>query len=102
MSGQPQARHFLTTLDLAQTQLYHFTTIVISGTGFFTDGISLVMKLIGRRYYTIPGSSSPGVLPPNVARLVSGVTIVGTLTGQLYFDWLGDKMAENSLWNDLR
>jgi hypothetical protein len=60
MSGQPQARHFLTTLDLAQTQLYHFTTIV------------------------------------------SGVTIVGTITGQLYFDWLGDKMAENSLWNDLR
>ncbi|KAJ4778196.1 phosphate transporter 1 [Rhynchospora pubera] len=103
MSSQQQPHDVLSTLDAAKTQLYHFTTIIIAGMGFFTDAydlfcISLVTKLIGRLYYTIPGSSSPGTLPPNVAAAVSGVAIVGTLTGQLFFGWLGDKMGRKKVY----
>ncbi|CAF1987212.1 unnamed protein product [Brassica napus] len=34
----------LKALDLAKTQLYHFTTIVIAGMGFFTDAYDLFCK----------------------------------------------------------
>ncbi|KAJ6431294.1 hypothetical protein OIU84_018728 [Salix udensis] len=64
--------------------------------GFFTDAydlfcISLVTKLLGRIYYTKPGAPKPGTLPPNVAAAVNGVALCGTLAGQLFFGWLGDK-----------
>ncbi|CBI23636.3 unnamed protein product, partial [Vitis vinifera] len=63
----------LSALDLARTQLYHFTAIVIAGMGFFTDAydlfsISLVTKLLGRIYY------------------------------HLFFGWLGDKMGRKSVY----
>ncbi|KAG9154856.1 hypothetical protein Leryth_023915 [Lithospermum erythrorhizon] len=46
----------LNALDVAKTQLYHFTAIVVAGMGFFTDAydlfsISIVTKLLGRLYY---------------------------------------------------
>jgi len=68
----------LNALDVAKTQLYHFTAIVIAGMGFFTDAydlftISLVTKLLGRIYYYNPESSTPGSLPPNVSAAVNGV-----------------------------
>lgn len=93
----------LTALDTAKTQLYHFTAIVIAGMGFFTDAydlfsISLVTKLLGRLYYTHPGSLKPGTLPPNVSSSVSGVALVGTLAGQLFFGWLGDKMGRKRVY----
>ncbi|KAJ4759827.1 phosphate transporter 1 [Rhynchospora pubera] len=93
----------LSALDLAKTQWYHFTAIVIAGMGFFTDAydlfsISLVTKLLGRIYYYEPGSSTPGTLPPNVSAAVNGVAFCGTLSGQLFFGWLGDKMGRKRVY----
>lgn len=93
----------LNALDVAKTQLYHFTAIVIAGMGFFTDAydlfcISLVTKLLGRIYYYRPDSADPGSLPPNVAAAVNGVAFCGTLSGQLFFGWLGDKMGRKRVY----
>ncbi|KAL1329682.1 hypothetical protein AAHE18_12G058800 [Arachis hypogaea] len=87
----------LNALDAAKTQWYHFTAIVIAGMGFFTDAydlfcISLVTKLLGRLYY-YDGSDNPGSLPSNVSSAINGVAFCGTLVGQLFFGWLGDKMG---------
>uniref|UniRef100_N1R3J2 H(+)/Pi cotransporter n=1 Tax=Aegilops tauschii TaxID=37682 RepID=N1R3J2_AEGTA len=95
--------HVLSALDGAKTQWYHFTAIIVAGMGFFTDAydlfcISLVTKLIGRIYYTVPGSSRPGSLPPTVSAVVNGVAFVGTLSGQLFFGWLGDKVGRKSVY----
>ncbi|CAN1244912.1 Probable inorganic phosphate transporter 1-7 [Linum grandiflorum] len=64
--------------------------------GFFTDAydlfcISLVTKLLGRIYY-------PGTLPPNVSAAVNGVALCGTLAGQLFFGWLGDKLGRKKVY----
>nr|XP_016497090.1 PREDICTED: probable inorganic phosphate transporter 1-7 isoform X1 [Nicotiana tabacum] len=93
----------LNALDVAKTQLYHFTTIVIAGMGFFTDAydlfsISLVTKLLGRLYYTKSDLLKPGTLPPTVSASVTGVALVGTLAGQLFFGWLGDKMGRKTVY----
>ncbi|KAL3648784.1 Low affinity inorganic phosphate transporter 1 [Castilleja foliolosa] len=93
----------LNALDVAKTQLYHFTAIIIAGMGFFTDAydlfsISLVARLLGRIYYTKPGAPKPGTLPPNVSSSVTGVALVGTLAGQLFFGWLGDKMGRKKVY----
>ncbi|GJM84674.1 hypothetical protein PR202_ga00367 [Eleusine coracana subsp. coracana] len=93
----------LTTLDQAKTQWYHFMAIVIAGMGFFTDAydlfcISLVSKLLGRLYYSEPNSPNPGSLPPNVSAAVNGVALCGTLAGQLFFGWLGDKLGRKSVY----
>ncbi|KAD6120076.1 hypothetical protein R6Q59_001607 [Mikania micrantha] len=92
----------LHALDLAKTQWYHFTAIVIAGMGFFTDAydlfcISLVTKLLGRIYY-FKGKEDPGTLPPNVAAAVNSVAFVGTLSGQLFFGWLGDKLGRKKVY----
>ncbi|RZB85057.1 probable inorganic phosphate transporter 1-3 [Glycine soja] len=93
----------LNALDVAKTQWYHFTAIVIAGMGFFTDAydlfcISLVTKLLGRLYYTEPGAAKPGTLPPRVQASVTGVALCGTLAGQLFFGWLGDKMGRKRVY----
>ncbi|KAF8377036.1 hypothetical protein HHK36_030408 [Tetracentron sinense] len=93
----------LNALDVAKTQWYHFTAILISGMGFFTDAydlfcISLVTKLLGRIYYHVDGSSKPGTLPPNVAAAVNGVALCGTLAGQLFFGWLGDYLGRKRVY----
>ncbi|KAM7462546.1 hypothetical protein LguiA_030667 [Lonicera macranthoides] len=93
----------LNALDVAKTQLYHFTAIVIAGMGFFTDAydlfcISLVTKLLGRIYYHHEADGKPGTLPPNVAAAVNGVAFCGTLAGQLFFGWLGDKMGRKRVY----
>ncbi|MBA0710574.1 hypothetical protein Golax_009852 [Gossypium laxum] len=85
----------LNALDVAKTQWYHFTAIIIAGMGFFTDAydlfcISLVTKLLGRIYYHKEGDSTPGTLPSNVSAAINGVAFCGTLAGQLFFCWLGD------------
>ncbi|RCV29417.1 hypothetical protein SETIT_6G012100v2 [Setaria italica] len=84
----------LSALDAAKTQRYHFTAIIVAGMGFFTDAydlfcISLVTKLLGRIYYTDTTKPDPGSLPPDVA-------FCGTLAGQLFFGWLGDKLGRKS------
>jgi len=93
----------LNALDVAKTQWYHFTAIVIAGMGFFTDSydlfcISLVTKLLGRIYYTHPNSTSPGSLPANWTSAVTGVAFCGTLSGQLFFGWLGDKLGRKKVY----
>ncbi|CAL0299680.1 unnamed protein product [Lupinus luteus] len=93
----------LNALDVAKTQWYHFTAIIIAGMGFFTDAydlfcISLVTKLLGRIYYHHDGAEKPGSLPPSVAAAVNGVAFVGTLSGQLFFGWLGDKMGRKKVY----
>jgi PHS family inorganic phosphate transporter-like MFS transporter len=105
MAGEQQQRnmHVLSALDAAKTQWYHFTAIIVAGMGFFTDAydlfcISLVTKLLGRIYYTVDGSPNPGSLPPNVSAAVNGVAFVGTLSGQLFFGCLGDKVGRKSVY----
>ncbi|KAK9724333.1 hypothetical protein RND81_05G065000 [Saponaria officinalis] len=98
-----QQLEVLNALDVAKTQWYHFTTIVIAGMGFFTDAydlfcISLVTKLMGRIYYQVEDSKNPGTLPINVAAAVSGMALCGTLAGQLFFGWLGDKMGRKKVY----
>ncbi|XP_019180736.1 PREDICTED: inorganic phosphate transporter 1-4-like [Ipomoea nil] len=93
----------LDALDVARTQWYHFTAIVIAGMGFFTDAydlfcISLVTKLLGRIYYHVDGAPKPGSLPPKVSAAVNGVALCGTLAGQLFFGWLGDKMGRKKVY----
>ncbi|KAF8016476.1 hypothetical protein BT93_H1866 [Corymbia citriodora subsp. variegata] len=93
----------LNALDVAKTQYYHFTAIVIAGMGFFTDAydlfsISLVTKLLGRIYYFDPKSAKPGAMPINVASAVNGVALCGTLAGQLFFGWLGDKLGRKRVY----
>lgn len=93
----------LNALDVAKTQWYHFTAIIIAGMGFFTDAydlfcISLVTKILGRIYYHKDGSDHPGSLPSNVAAAVNGVAFCGTLAGQLFFGWLGDKMGRKKVY----
>nr|AFK39350.1 unknown [Lotus japonicus] len=93
----------LNALDVAKTQWYHFTAIVIAGMGFFTDAydlfcISLVTKLLGRIYYHVDGAAKPGTLPPNVSAAVNGVAFCGTLSGQLFFGWLGDKLGRKKVY----
>ncbi|CAA7045447.1 unnamed protein product [Microthlaspi erraticum] len=62
----------LKALDVAKTQLYHFTAIVIA--------------------------EKPGSLPPHVAAAVNGVALCGTLMGQLFFGWLGDKLGRKKVY----
>ncbi|KAG6509112.1 hypothetical protein ZIOFF_034503 [Zingiber officinale] len=93
----------LNALDVAKTQWYHFTAIVIAGMGFFTDAydlfcISLVTKLLGRIYFHVDGSPTPGTLPPKISAAVNGVAFIGTLSGQLFFGWLGDKMGRKRVY----
>ncbi|XP_050365560.1 inorganic phosphate transporter 1-4-like [Argentina anserina] len=98
-----QQLEVLNALDSAKTQWYHFTAIIIAGMGFFTDAydlfcISLVTKLLGRIYYRVEGSAKPGSLPPNVSAAVNGVAFCGTLSGQIFFGWLGDKMGRKKVY----
>ncbi|KAK2982390.1 hypothetical protein RJ640_026233 [Escallonia rubra] len=90
-------------LDNAKTQLYHFKAIIIAGMGFFTDAydlfcITAVTKLIGRLYYYDPASPEPGKLPVNVNNAITGVALCGTLAGQLFFGWLGDKLGRKKVY----
>ncbi|KAI4308573.1 hypothetical protein L6164_031631 [Bauhinia variegata] len=100
MAGQ---LNVLNALDVAKTQWYHFTAIVVAGMGFFTDAYDLfsianVTKLLGRIHYTHKGAQKPGTLPPNVSMAVNGVALCGTLAGQLFFGWLGDKLGRKKVY----
>ncbi|KAJ0234726.1 inorganic phosphate transporter 1-6 [Hirschfeldia incana] len=103
MASEGQKSSILTALDKTKTQCYHFTTVIISGMGFFTDSydlfvISLITKLLGRIYYQKPGSSSPGSLPDGISATVSGVAFAGTFLGQIFFGCLGDKLGRKRVY----
>ncbi|KAH7572941.1 hypothetical protein JRO89_XS03G0040100 [Xanthoceras sorbifolium] len=96
MTGQQL--QVLKALDVAKTQWYHFTAVLIAVMRFFTDAydlscIPLITKLLGRIYYHKEGSYTFGYLPNNVAVAVIGVTFCGTIEGRPFFGWLGDKMG---------
>lgn len=98
-----QGLNVLETLDAAKTQGYHFLAIVVAGMGFFTDAydlfsISIVSKCLGRLYYTGLDYPKPGTLPPNVYAAVTSVALCGTLSGQLFFGWLGDRLGRKSVY----
>ncbi|XVF53453.1 hypothetical protein PTKIN_Ptkin05aG0100400 [Pterospermum kingtungense] len=94
----------LHALDTARTQWYHVKAIVIAGMGFFTDAydlfcITTVSKLLGRLYYYDPSHPDrPGQLPHPINNLVTGVALSGTLSGQLVFGWLGDKLGRKKVY----
>ncbi|KAI4383152.1 hypothetical protein MLD38_009027 [Melastoma candidum] len=93
----------LDALDTARTQWYHFTAIVIAGMGFFTDAydlfcISAITKLLGRIYFTKEDGKSPGELSHLLNNAITGVALVGTLTGQLVFGYLGDKLGRKKVY----
>ncbi|KAH7557199.1 hypothetical protein JRO89_XS11G0072400 [Xanthoceras sorbifolium] len=109
-----QQYQVLNTLDVAKTQWYHFTAVVIAGIRFFTDAydlfcIILVTKLVSRIYFHKDAlniaktqcriyfhkdcSYTLGSLPDNVSATINGVALRGTLAIQLFFGWLGDKMG---------
>ncbi|KAH0636968.1 hypothetical protein KY289_036883 [Solanum tuberosum] len=73
------------------------------GFPFFTDAYdlfctSLVTKLLGRIYYHVDGSSKPGSLPPNVSAAINGVAFCGIIAGQLFFEWIGDKIGRKKVY----
>ncbi|KAD2392922.1 hypothetical protein E3N88_39899 [Mikania micrantha] len=93
----------LEALDSAKTQWYHAKAVVIAGMGFFTDAydlfcISTVSKLLGRLYFSDHVTDNPGKLPTNINNAVIGVALVGTLSGQLVFGWLGDKLGRKKVY----
>ncbi|CAA3001861.1 inorganic phosphate transporter 1-11-like [Olea europaea var. sylvestris] len=93
----------LNALDNASIQWYHVNVIVIAGTGLFTGAydmfcIPTIIKLLGRLYYHDHSTNMPGRLPHNVNNFMLGVTVVGTLTGQLVFGWLGDKLGRKRVY----
>ncbi|KAF3684150.1 Inorganic phosphate transporter 1-4 [Capsicum annuum] len=70
---------------------------------WFIHGVFLVRRrrcyeLLGHIYYHVDASSKPGSLPPNVSAAVNGVAFSGTLTGQLFFGWLGDKIGRKKIY----
>ncbi|XVF50939.1 hypothetical protein PTKIN_Ptkin04bG0144100 [Pterospermum kingtungense] len=93
----------LHALDTARIQWYHIKAIVIAGMGFFTDAydlfcITAVSKLLGRLYYYDLRHNNPGKLPHQINNLVTGVALFGTLSGQLFFGWLGDKLGRKRVY----
>ncbi|KAL6639743.1 hypothetical protein ACP70R_022565 [Stipagrostis hirtigluma subsp. patula] len=93
----------LRALDVARTQWYHFTAVVIAGMGFFTDAydlfcVSLVTDLLGRICYPHTGSGDPGSLPPGAEAAVKGIALCGTMFGQLFFGCLGDHMGRKRIY----
>lgn len=105
MASASRASAVLSELDNAKTQLYHVKAIVIAGMGFFTDAydlfcITAVAMLLGRLYYYNPASlkHDAGTLPPHVNNAITGVALCGTLAGQLFFGWLGDKLGRRRVY----
>jgi PHS family inorganic phosphate transporter-like MFS transporter len=104
----------LAALDGQRVSWFHFKAIIIAGMGFFNDSydlftIGLLTKLIGRIYYTprcpmntiCPKSfygKKPGALPINQNSAITAVALCGTLVGQIFFGWLGDKIGRKTAY----
>ncbi|KAJ4793926.1 phosphate transporter 1 [Rhynchospora pubera] len=93
---------FMTALDKAALQLYHYVAIVIAGMGLFTDAYSLfsivpVTYLIGRIYYN-PDDGKPGTVPIALRAAVVASALAGTVIGQLLFGFLGDRLGRKKVF----
>ncbi|CAL0312177.1 unnamed protein product [Lupinus luteus] len=85
----------LTALDTAKTQYYHFKAIIIAGMGLFTDAydlfsITLIIKMIGRIYYSDRHDDNKHQTPPFIASALVVVALLGTAIGQVVFGRIGD------------
>ncbi|CAN6271020.1 unnamed protein product [Urochloa humidicola] len=108
MDGEPPRTSrqikVLQALDVAKTQWYHFTAVVITGMGFFTDAydlfcISLVTDLLGHIYYKNRACDDEhGNIPKLVAAAVKGIALCGTMFGQVFFGILGDNMGRKRIY----
>ena len=96
-SNSTQTQAIFSALDNAKTQLYHVMAIVIAGMGFCTDAYD-VMKLIGSLYFPNPTGKEPEGLPKQLNNAITGVALCGTLAGQLFFGWLGDKLSRKKVY----
>ncbi|KAL5743835.1 hypothetical protein ACOSQ2_026951 [Xanthoceras sorbifolium] len=61
--------------------------------------ITLVTKLLGRIYFHEDGPYTLGSFPDNVVAAVNGVALYGTLAGQLFVGWLGDKKGRKRAYS---
>ncbi|KAM6543463.1 hypothetical protein CsatB_007910 [Cannabis sativa] len=95
----------LSALDTARTQWYHFKAIIIAGMGLFTDAYDLfcippIMRLLGRIYYQ--ETKNPQDLrfqvPPAVVSIMVGMSLLGTVIGQLVFGRLGDLIGRRRVY----
>ncbi|KAM3758926.1 hypothetical protein ACB098_01G082000 [Castanea mollissima] len=98
------ALKFLSALDLARTQFYHFKAIIITGMGLFTDAydlfsIPLAMMFIGRIYYEKRAEKHDKyVTPPIVVSIMAAIALVGTVIGQVVFGRLGDIVGRRRVY----
>ncbi|KAF7830664.1 inorganic phosphate transporter 1-11-like [Senna tora] len=86
-------------LDSAPTQRYHMIVIAITGITFFTEAYDLfsfltLSKLLSRFYYSYSYSPSNHILV-----MMVGVALLGSLSGTLFFGFLGDKLGRKKLYN---
>ncbi|KAM7513963.1 hypothetical protein LguiA_003546 [Lonicera macranthoides] len=90
----------LSALDSAKTQYYHFKAIIIAGMGLFTDAYDLfcippIMRLIGRIYYKHDPNFEVNAV---VTSTMIGMSLLGTVIGQLIFGRLGDLMGRKKVY----
>ncbi|KAJ8638707.1 hypothetical protein MRB53_012974 [Persea americana] len=84
----------LRALDTERARFYHFKAFIVTGIGLFGDSYDLfcitpVMTLIGRVYYADEKGLTPGVIPLAMMSTVVGISLLGTVVGQLVFGYLG-------------
>jgi PHS family inorganic phosphate transporter-like MFS transporter len=77
-------------------------TILTTGAGYFTDAydvfiINSVTPMIGYVYYSGNGNK----IPANIEGVVKGLSLVGTLMGQLFFGFAGDIMGRRIYGSEL-
>ncbi|PON33083.1 Major facilitator, sugar transporter-like [Parasponia andersonii] len=94
----------LSALDAARTQWYHFKAIIIAGMGLFTDAYDLfcippIMRLLGLIYYQHPKDQNLKFqVPPAVISIMLGMSLLGTVIGQLVFGRLGDLIGRRRVY----
>ncbi|XP_062097809.1 probable inorganic phosphate transporter 1-9 [Humulus lupulus] len=95
----------LSALDTARTQWYHFKAIIIAGMGLFTDAYDLfcippIMRLLGRIYYQNPKHPNDPrfQVPPAIVSIMVGMSLLGTVMGQLVFGRLGDLIGRRRVY----
>jgi MFS family permease len=105
--AQATAKEVFAKVDQKAFGWFHIKMIIIAGAGFFTDAydlfsISLLTRLIGRLYFqddpAVFGKVNPGKLPIGIDCAISSVALVGTLCGQLFIGYLGDKLGRKTVY----
>ena len=93
----------LRALDTERARFYHFKAVIVTGMGLFSDSyvlfcITPVMTLIGRVYYADEKGLTPGVIPLAMMSTVVGISLLGTVVGQLVFGYLGDRVGRRKVY----